>query len=73
MLDLSIKESETVSFEFVEDIFNKLENNLSIKNTKRNIIKSKHIKFHSISYTTKNVFKNKLKSLLKAKNVSNFI
>lgn len=73
MLDLSIKESAMVSFEFVEDIFNKLEDNLSIKNTKRIIIKSKQIKFLSISYTTKNVFKNKLKSLLKAKNVSNFI
>lgn len=73
MLDLSIKDSATVSFEFVEDIFNKLEDNLSIKNTKRNIIKSNQIKFHSISYTAKNVFKNKLKSLLKAKNVSNFI
>ena len=73
MLDISISKSTNISFELVEDIFNKLEDNLSIKTTKRSIIKSKPLKVQSVPNTAKNIFKDKLKKLLKAKPVSRLI
>ena len=73
MLDLSISKSTNISFELVEDIFNKLEENLLIKTTKRSIIKSKSIKVQSVPNTAKNIFKDKLKKLLKAKPISRLI
>lgn len=73
MLDLSISKSTNISFELVEDIFNQLEENLSIKATKRSIIKSKPLKVQLVPNTAKNIFKDKLKKLLKAKPVSRLI
>lgn len=70
MLDLPISKTTVVSFEFVEDIFNKLEENVSIKNTKRNLSRSKPIKILSVPYTAKNLIKDKLKRLIKIKPIS---